>query len=164
MKTLTLMRHAKSSWKDAGLNDLDRPLIQKGLSRTRLIIDHLKDKDFKPEYIITSNAVRAMETARIMAHAFGIAEEFVRVEKLMYTADADNFFDHCFDLPEKVTHTLIVGHNPAITNFANFFLKQKIDYLPTSGIVRIDFSTDKWEDIPISGGKVSLMVYPKMLR
>lgn len=164
MKTITLMRHAKSSWKDAGLNDLDRPLIQKGLSRTRLIIDHLKDKDFMPEYIITSNALRAMETARIMAHAFGIEEELVREEKLMYTADADSYYDHCFDLPEKVIHTLIVGHNPAITNFANFFLKQKIDYLPTSGIVRIDFSTDKWEDIQISGGKVTLMVYPKMIK
>jgi phosphohistidine phosphatase len=164
MKTLSLMRHAKSSWKDAELNDLDRPLLEKGLRRTRTIIAHLQEKSFSPEYILCSHARRSLETARIMAHAFGIEDEFFRIEKNLYTDSADDYFDRLFDLPEKINHVLMVGHNPSITNFVNAYLKQKIDYLPTSGIVILSFDTGKWEELPMAQSRTMLVAYPKMLK
>ncbi|GAP43569.1 phosphohistidine phosphatase SixA [Lentimicrobium saccharophilum] len=164
MKTLTLMRHAKSSWKDAVQSDLERPLLEKGLKRTRLVIDFLQGIDFNPEMILTSHAVRAMETARIMAHAFNVPDENLRIEKNIYTASAEEYFDQFFDIPRQVSHVLLVGHNPAITNFVNRFLQQKLDYLPTSGIVSISFETGQWEELALARHRLMLITYPKMLK
>lgn len=164
MKTLYLMRHAKSSWKHAELNDLDRPLLEKGLKRTRLIIEHLQKKNTVIEFVITSHAIRASETARLMAHAFNVEDHNFRVEKGVYMADASSLMDQFFDLPHKVSNVLMVGHNPSITSFANTFLKDKIDYLPTSGVIAIGFYTDKWEDLPLADYKTEFMVFPKMFQ
>jgi len=157
------MRHAKSSWKDGWLHDLERPLMQKGLDRTRLIVNYLKENSFNPEYVLTSPAVRAVETARIMAHAFGIEDKHFGEEKSIYPGSEREYYDVCFDLPEEISHVLIVGHNPAMTGFVNFFLNPKIDYLPTSGIVSIEFDAECWEDLPVSSFKVRFMIYPKMI-
>ena len=162
MKTLYLMRHAKSSWKHAELNDLERPLLEKGLKRTRLVIEYLQEKNTNIELIITSNAVRAVDTARIIAHAFKVDENNFRIEKGVYMADADSLFDQFFDLPEKVTQVMMIGHNPSITNFVNTFLDEKIDYLPTSGVVAINFDTDHWEELPLASHQLGFIVYPKM--
>lgn len=164
MKTLYLMRHAKSSWKHAEMNDLDRPLLEKGLKLTRVIIDQLQKREVSIDLIITSHAVRAVETARIMAHAFSVNENRFRIEKEVYTADADSLIDQFYDLPPAVSHVLLVGHNPAITNFANTFLEEKIEYLPTSAIVAIRFETDHWEELPLARHHTEFVVYPKMFR
>ncbi|KAF0199652.1 MAG: phosphohistidine phosphatase [Bacteroidetes bacterium] len=162
MKTLYLMRHAKSSWKHAELNDLDRPLLEKGLKRTRLIINYLQTNNRKIELIITSHAVRSVETARIIARAFNVEESNFRIEKGVYMADPDSLMDQFYDLPSMVSDVMLVGHNPSVTNFANTFLEEKIDYLPTSGVVAISFETDKWEDLPLSRFKTEFTVFPKM--
>lgn len=162
MKTLYLMRHAKSSWKHAEFNDLERPLLEKGLKRTRLVIEYLQERNTDIELIITSNAIRAIDTARIIAHAFKVDENNFRIEKGVYMADADSLFDQFFDLPEKVNQVMMIGHNPSITNFANTFMDEKIDYLPTSGVVAINFDTDQWDELPLSHHKLGFIVYPKM--
>ncbi len=163
MKTLYLMRHAKSSWKHAELNDLERPLLEKGLKRTRLIIDFLKSNNVDIELIICSHATRSLETARIIAHAFGISNDNFRVEKAVYMADAESLTDQLYDLPSGVDKVMIVGHNPAITNLANNFLKEKIDYLPTSGVIAIAFSTDRWEELPGAKFKIKFSAFPKQI-
>jgi phosphohistidine phosphatase len=164
MKTLYLMRHAKSSWKHTELNDLDRPLLEKGLKRTRLIIEHLQKNNTIIEFVLTSHAVRAYETARLMAHAFNVDEHNLRVEKRVYMADSSSLMDQFYDLPQKTSHVLMVGHNPSITSFANTFLEEKIDYLPTSGIVAISFDTDKWEELALAPFKTEFMIFPKMFQ
>lgn len=164
MKTLYLMRHAKSSWKHAELNDLDRPLLEKGLKRTRLIIEYLQKNNVQIDLIITSHAVRALETAHIIAHAFNVDESNLRIEKGVYMADASSLIDQFFDLPPGISHVMMVGHNPSITSFANTFLDEKIEYLPTSGLVAISFDTDKWEELPVAPHKTDFMVFPKMFQ
>ena len=163
MKTITLMRHAKSSWEDALQSDRSRPLIQKGIDRTFKMIKHLKNERFSPDFILTSPAVRALETARMMAKAFEIESVYFREEPNIYTADQDDFLDLCFDLPESSSHVLIVGHNPAISGFANNFSGSQMGYLPTSGMVSIEFEAEKWEALPVSSHKVKFMLVPKML-
>jgi len=158
------MRHAKSSWKQLELNDLDRPLLEKGLKRTRIIITQLQERKAIIDFIISSHAVRAAETAAIIAHAFHVDENNIRTEKKIYSSDSDNFLDIFFDLPVKVSHVMMVGHNPAITNFANNYLENKIDYLPTSGVVAITFDTDQWENLPEASYKVEYIIFPKMFQ
>lgn len=164
MKTLYLMRHAKSSWKHAELNDLERPLLEKGLKRTRLIIEYFQEHDVTIELIITSHAVRAEETARLIARAFNVDESNFRIEKGVYMSDADTLMDHFFDLPEKVNHVMLVGHNPAITNFVNNYLDEKIDYLPTSGVVAVSFDTGRWEELPTARHNLKFVIFPKMFQ
>ena len=163
MKIITLMRHAKSSWEDALLGDRSRPLIQKGIERTHKMIEELKKEGFSPDFILTSPAVRALETANIMAQAFGIESEYFREEPGIYTADPDDFYDFCFDLPESCSHVLIVGHNPSISMFAHKFQDSIINYLPTSGMASIEFKADKWGALPVSSHKVKFVLFPKMI-
>ncbi len=163
MKIVTLMRHAKSSRSNAALHDIQRPLLEKGIHKTQQLIDHLKNMNFAPEYILTSSAVRALETAKMMASAFGIEDDCFRQEMAVYNANSDAYYDLCFELPVNFSHVLIVGHNPSITGFANLFLDTKMDFLPTSGVVSILFDAEKWEDLPLSSAKIRFVVFPRMI-
>ena len=164
MKTLYLLRHAKSSWQNPDLDDFDRPLLEKGLKRSKLVIDYLLDHEIKVDWIISSPAVRALATAEIFARALNYPVAAILKERKLYFGDSDSFLEQFFDVPKKVNSMMLVGHNPAITTFANQFLDNKIDYLPTSGIVSISFLTDNWGKAGIAKRKVNFVVYPRMFR
>jgi phosphohistidine phosphatase len=163
MKTLYIVRHAKSSWKYPELTDEERPLLEKGKKRTRKVIDYLLDKNTKVDLIISSHAVRAMETARILAHALGYPEDNILISRQVYHANAEQLYDQFFDLSDEVEDLMIVGHNPAFTNFANHFLDKKIDWLPTSGIVSVSFNTRLWVNINMAERSTNFVVYPREL-
>jgi phosphohistidine phosphatase len=163
MKRLYLVRHAKSSWSSPEMNDLDRPLLEKGLKRTRLMIDYLKKHNVTVDLILCSHAVRAFETAKLFAWALEVPDEDVRVERGIYAANPDHLADQFFDLPDKVDSLMLVGHNPGITEFANMFLDKKIDMMPTSGIVGIEFGTDNWAEILDCKSKKMFYIFPRML-
>ncbi|MDP2422745.1 MAG: histidine phosphatase family protein [Bacteroidales bacterium] len=162
MKTLYLLRHAKSSWQHPGLNDIDRPLLEKGLFKIQLINDYLLAKQVKIDMIISSPAVRARQTAEIFANALGFPTDDIIIENKVYHGDTDDLLELFFHIPSQVDSLMIVGHNPTITSFANHFLNYNIDCLPTSGIACISFSTDKWENIALAKRKTNFVVYPKM--
>ena len=162
MKTLYLVRHAKSSWSMPNKDDMDRPLLENGLKRTRLMIDFLKKRQTKVDLILSSPAVRAYETAKLLAWALEIPEEAIRQENGIYAADASRLSDQFFDLPDSSKSLMMVGHNPGMTDFANQFLYPKIEMLPTSGMVGLEFDTDKWEDILNCKHRKLFVVFPKM--
>jgi phosphohistidine phosphatase len=164
MKTIILLRHAKSSWDFSHLSDHERPLLEKGKKRTRLINDFLNGNKVSVDMIISSHAVRAYETAKIIARAIGYSIENIIINKMIYHANAERLIDQFYDLPENIQTVMLVGHNPTLTNFANQYLDQKIDWLPTSGMVSIDFYTDKWENISLAKYKPNFVVFPKMLK
>ena len=163
MKTLYIMRHAKSSWGEPGMEDFDRPLLEKGKKRTRTIIDFLLKKDARVDLIIASPAVRALETAKIMIHGLRVEEEQLRIEKSLYAAEKERYYDIFYDLPASVDNLMIIGHNPAISNFINDFLDEKTDPVPTSGIACFEFNTDDWTQISTADNRVVFLMYPKML-
>lgn len=162
MKTLYLVRHAKSSLNMPQMDDLDRPLLEKGLKRTRLMIDFLKQSNAKVDLILCSPAVRAYETAKLFAWALELPEEALRQENGIYAANADRLGDQFFDLPASVNSLMMVGHNPGITDLANQFLHPEIEMLPTSGMVGLEFDTDKWEEIMNRTARKLFVIYPKM--
>jgi len=132
MKTLYIVRHAKSSWKYPELPDDERPLLEKGKKRTKRVIDYLLEKKVKVDYIISSHAVRAYDTAKILAHALNYKTDEIKVDHEIYYADSDKLFNQFYDLPDRYDSIMIVGHNPAFTNFSNCFAVPNIDWLPTS--------------------------------
>jgi phosphohistidine phosphatase len=164
MKTLFRMRHAKSSWGEPGMDDFDRPLLEKGKKRTRTIIHNLEKRKALPEFIITSPAIRALETAKIIAHHYSIPPENFRVDKQVYTADDLNASDIFFDIPNHVNSLMVVGHNPSITNFANRFIPKPVDPLPTSSVVCIKSEIGEWNDICQNISAVKFILYPKQLK
>jgi phosphohistidine phosphatase len=163
MKTLYLVRHAKSSWKYPELLDDERPLLEKGKKRTKKVIDFLLKKNVRIDCIKSSHAVRALETARIIAHAIRFPPDDILVERQIYHASAEQLFDQFYDLSDAYQSLMMVGHNPAFTNFANFFLDKKIEWLPTSGIVSINFQTDSWDMLMSADRKTNFVIFPKMI-
>lgn len=163
MKTLYIVRHAKSSWNHPELSDEERPLLEKGKKRTRKIIDYLREKNVSVDLIISSHAVRASETARIIAHGIGYPPENIRISRQVYHASADLLLDQFFDLSDDISSLMIVGHNPAFTNFANQFLEKKIDWLPTSGVVSVSFDTRLWVNLPLAKPRPNFIIYPREL-
>lgn len=163
MKRIYLIRHAKSSWEVAGIDDLERPLLKKGIKRTEKITQYLEHIKAKADAIISSPAVRTMETAKIIAASMGFPSEDIVVENTIYFGEADSYFDVFYGLPDAMKEVFIVGHNPNITQFANKFLSPALDYLPTSGMVGIDFKIDKWIDLPNAAFEVAFVVFPKMI-
>ena len=163
-KVLYIARHAKSAWDDPGVSDHDRDLMEKGVRRTKLVAGYLLEKGVKPDLIISSSAVRARKTAGLIAEGIGYPEPDIKIESKIYGADEDDLFDILFALPDDVNSVMLVGHNPTFTYFANYFLKDELDWMPTSTVVGIEFKTGKWEKIANAKKIVKFVVTPKMLR
>jgi phosphohistidine phosphatase len=138
--------------------------MEKGKKRTKYINDFLIDKKVRIDLIISSHATRALETARIIAKALKYQEDKIMISKNIYHGDADSMYNLFYDLPEDIETLMIIGHNPTLTQFANFFLEKKIDWLATSGVVCIEFDTDKWDNIQESVRKAKYVISPKQIK
>lgn len=164
MKTIYVVRHAKSSWEDPTLSDHDRPLNKTGIRKTKIIVEYLKRNKVKPDYFKSSSALRALSTAEIIAKALDYPVEEIDVEENLYHASSETVFSELYVLPNSINSVMIFGHNPTFTYFVNGFLNQEMDNLPTSGVVSISFETDEWEKIAMVDYKVNFVVTPKLLR
>jgi len=163
MKTIYIVRHAKSSWDISDQPDEKRPLLEKGKKRTKRVIDFFHKNKISVDYIISSHAVRAHETAKIMAHGLKYPLEEIKIDRQIYYADSDSILNQFYDLPERFKSVMIVGHNPTLTDLANRFLKTPIENLPTSGVVSFTFDSDKWEEVLVAGRKTNFILFPKEL-
>jgi phosphohistidine phosphatase len=164
MKTLYLMRHAKSSWEEPGVSDSDRPLVPKGVKKTGLIVDFLKQRGSKIDLMISSPAVRAHETAKLVAAGLGYPVSKIRTDRKIYDGYYDRILDIIYGTSDDVNSVMILGHNPTITQLANLFLHPGIEIMPTSCVVCLSFQTDRWEDIPSTEAIREFVLIPKMLK
>jgi phosphohistidine phosphatase len=164
MKTLYIARHAKSSWDHPGLHDHQRPLIPKGVKRTTTIADYLVKHQEEIDLIISSSAVRAYETAKILAQRLNYDKAKIQIEDSLYHANIEGISEIIYTVANDVKSLMIFGHNPTFTHFSNLFLEDQLEWLPTSGIVCIEFDTDKWENLHIVKKTVKFVITPKSLR
>jgi len=164
MKTLFITRHAKSSWEHPVLSDLERPVIENGVIKTRKIIDFFIQKKITVDMIMCSHATRAIETAYLLADGFNYPREHIDINPNLYECSEESLLNEVLALPNNKDNIIIIGHNPALTQFANFFLRQKIDFLPTSAVVSISFDTTQWEKILTCPERLNFMAFPKKLR
>jgi len=163
MKTLYIVRHAKSSWDHPGLSDDERPLLEKGIKRTLKIARYLQDNNIRTDLMISSHAVRAFETARIIAEAIGYPEEKIIISPKLYHGGTDQLYDELFALNDQINSVMLFGHNPTFTSLANHFLEDQTDWLPTSAVVSIGFDTERWSDLPKATPETIFVVVPKDL-
>jgi phosphohistidine phosphatase len=162
MKTLYIVRHGKSSW-EYNVPDDERPLLEKGIKRTKKIAAYLHAQGIKPDMMISSHAVRALETAKIIAAALDYPTDDIHISRQLYHAFTDNIYDELYQVSDMACNVMIFGHNPTFTAFANHFLEPKIDWLPTSGLVVVDFQIDSWTELSMAKHKPALIISPKDL-
>lgn len=164
MKTVYFVRHAKSSWKDATLADIDRPLNKRGRRDAPFMGKQLRDKGVKPDLLVSSPALRAFTTARHFAAVFGLEDDAIRIVPLIYHAFPDDLVDLVRSLPAEAQTVFIFGHNPTYTSLANQFAVDFIDNVPTCGVFRIDAGIDNWENFGPDNGRLTAFYFPKQFQ
>jgi phosphohistidine phosphatase len=161
MKTLTLVRHAKSSWKDRGLSDRERPLNKRGKRDAPLMGRFITEAGVRPSQIISSPAVRAWTTARIFAQELGYPIEFLQREDGLYLASLDNLLDVVATQDAGFNNLMLFAHNPGLTDFANYLVPGLTSNLPTSGVVSVNLDSDDWMLYDRPKTELVLYDYPK---
>ena len=145
MKTLLVLRHAKSSWSDSSLADHDRPLNERG-QRDAPRVGHLvREQRLAPDVIISSDAVRAQRTAEAVAEAAHYAGE-IRLEPLLYGAATDDIMVVLRAAPEDAATVLIVGHNPGLEALVALLTGEPQD-MPTAALAQVVLPLDRWRDL-----------------
>ncbi|MGW8168975.1 MAG: SixA phosphatase family protein [Sulfurovaceae bacterium] len=163
MKTLYLIRHAKSDWSEENKADLDRGLSKRGSKDLKAMGSYLLKKKIKPDLILSSPALRAKLTAKKISKKIKYDKDIKYIDKL-YMPDSETILDILSDQKDKNKKIFLVNHNPALTELANMLTDENIDNIPTLGIVAIKFDIKKWKDIKETKGKMDLFIYPKLLK
>ena len=161
MKTLYLVRHAKSSWKNPELSDIERPLSSRGKENAPKMGMLLKKQGDIPELIISSHAKRAFDTARKIAKELDYPVRKIEKDERLYLADKEDFLEVLTEVKKSVDKVMLVSHNFGITLFANFISESDIINIPTAGIARIDFEIKKWKEALNTKGKLVFFISPK---
>lgn len=161
MKNLFVIRHAKSSW-ETPINDIDRPLDQRGIADAHLIAMNTSNLIPTPSVIWSSPAKRASTTAMIFAQTILYPIESIVFKSELYTFDEIQLEKVVKSCSNDFENVILFGHNEAITNFVNKFGDHFVGHVPTAGFVWLQFDTDSWNEI--SRGKTKETVFPKNLK
>lgn len=145
MKTLLLMRHAKSSWKDDALPDHDRPLNKRGKRDAPRMGKLLREQDLIPDLILCSTSVRATSTAQAVLDECGGGAEIQRHPEI-YDGDEADILEILCCLPEEAQTVLLVGHNPGLEVLVEM-LSAENAAMPTSAIAQIELDLQRWQDL-----------------
>lgn len=164
MKTLCLVRHAKSSWKYPNLDDFERPLNKRGHKNAPFMGRILKKLKVAPDLIISSAANRAAMTARIIAAALDYPLENIRFSEAIYEFGEKALVNVVKQIDDAVNQAMVVGHNPAINGLANFIGDQPISNIPTCGVFCVELDISAWANINAHCGKLKFFEYPKKQR
>jgi phosphohistidine phosphatase len=161
MKTLYLIRHAKSSWEDHILSDHDRPLSDRGRRDAPIIADILKPQKVMPDLIISSTARRALKTAKIFSSILKYPTDNIIQDATIYDATSQNLFTVINKIDDKMDTVMIFGHNPGFTMLANLLGDKAIDNMPTCASAKFELNVNSWKDVEVGCGKLIEFEYPK---
>ena len=164
MKTLYIIRHAKSGDKGSGKQDIDRNLNDRGRSDGQKMGEHLRSLDIHPEVFISSPATRAVQTAQIITASMGIPDAAIQIEDELYHGNFASMYSVVKNLDDEIGEVMIFGHNPYFSSLADFLANTRIDNLPTLGVVGLDFPIQSWTEVENQAGSVLLYEYPKKIK
>jgi len=162
MKSLYLIRHAKSSWSDPGLADHDRPLNKRGRRDVPVMAQCFASSGPVPDMIISSTARRARKTARGIGKGVGFKKHDILLLKPLYTFSGEALLTVIKSVDNTVNVLAVVGHNYGLTDCAEFLCGEELGNIPTCGIVLIEFDIDDWKDLPGGKGRLVQFDYPKL--
>jgi phosphohistidine phosphatase len=161
MKNLFLLRHAKSSWKDETLPDIDRPLNSRGKRAAETIGAFLRQEKVRPDLILSSSARRARETIEIIVRS-GATSRDLRFDERIYEATADRLLDVISEIEKRTQVALIVGHNPGLEELITSVTGES-EVMPTAALAKISFKISNWANAATKTGSLEWIVTPKQL-
>lgn len=161
MKTLFIIRHAKSSWDDPSQSDIDRPLNERGKRDAPVMASRLVNKKLEIELFISSPAKRAKKTAMIFAEAFGVKEKKIELVESLYEAAPEAFFKVVEHLSDDYNSAAIFSHNPGITGFVNMLTDQLVPNMPTCAVFAVKAAIKNWSEFRSAKKELLLFDYPK---
>jgi phosphohistidine phosphatase len=160
MKTLLVLRHAKSSWGEPGLSDHERPLTERGKEDAPRMGQVLREQGLVPDLIVSSTAKRARNTAKKVAQHCGYEDEVQQTETL-YLAPAAQYIDLLRRLPDAYQTVAVVGHNPGLEELVELLTGQA-ERLPTAALAQIALDIAAWEQLtPATRGQLVHLWRPK---
>ena len=160
MKTIYIVRHAKAESRETDTPDFERPLIERGINDAHEIAARLSDHGVKPSLLISSPAVRAIQTARIFAEHFGYPKKKIRTRKAMYDQTEDMLQEMFRGVENELDTVLLFGHDPSFSGLAKYLTKKYDGNLPTCGVLGLSFKISAWEEIAPGTGKKLVFDYP----
>lgn len=168
MKTLYVLRHAKSDWEDESLRDFDRPLNHRGRKAAKAVGHEMRDRGIRPDLIIASPAVRAKETVERVVGGFG---EDLRVteDRRIYESGTAALLDIVRAAPDDADHVMIVGHNPGFQNLVvaltepSALREEAEQKFPTAALAEIRFDVGRWSELSLGTGQLEDLVKPRDL-
>jgi phosphohistidine phosphatase len=169
MRTLYLLRHAKSSWAEPALPDRQRPLAPRGRGDAKRIAKHLVRVEIRPELVLCSSAVRTRETLERLLVALG-AGSTVRLEDELYGASAEQLLERIRLVPAATTSVMVIGHNPGIQALALLLADDGADLdrleekFPTAALATLTLQGTAWSQVAPGAAALTAYVVPKQLR
>lgn len=161
MKTLYLVRHAKSSWKELDVDDIDRPLNKRGKRDAPFMGQRLKQHGVLPDLMLSSPAKRALRTARTIAKELDYPKGDILIEDGLYLQGISAILQVIRALDDRHDTIMLFGHNPDFTTLAEHLTDYQIDNIPTCGIFCIDFNVGSWKEVAEANGNFVFFDYPK---
>jgi phosphohistidine phosphatase len=168
MRRLWLLRHAKSSWDDPGLDDHDRPLAPRGRDAATRIAGYLERETIRPSLVVCSSARRARETLGAVLPSLG-TDLTVRVDPDLYTFSGARLLEAVLAFPDVCAEVMLIGHNPAIEDLAAALarggerLETLRDKYPTAGLAGLDLDVASWADVAPGRAMLATFVIPREL-
>lgn len=169
MRTLYILRHAKSDWGNESLRDFDRPLNGRGRKAAKAIGGEMRERGLTPDLVLLSPSRRTTETLARVEEGFGAKFE-KREEQAIYLAEAGTLVDLIRGAPDKSEHLMVVGHNPgmqelvrALANGPRDLLEEAGAKFPTGALVEIRFDVDDWPNVSPGSGNIRSFVKPRDL-
>lgn len=162
MKYLHLIRHAKSSWRDPGVPDVNRPLNKRGRASCKLMAEKIAQSGCTFDHVYSSPAIRAKSTIERILEELAITSNSYRTDDQLYTFDHMDLVYWLRELEDETSSIVIIGHNPAFTELNNYLASEELENIPTCGYVQLILDIESWRDIRANSGKQSVFIYPKM--
>jgi phosphohistidine phosphatase len=162
MKTLLLLRHAKSSWKNGNMRDFDRPLNNRGTKAAPMIGRLIRKKKLRPDVVLSSSAERARQTAALVLKSAQLKTD-LRHDERIYEAGAPRLLEIVSQIDDDADVAMLVGHNPGLEELLED-LTGEARHLPTAALARIELDVEKWDNVHEGAGRVEWLIKPKDLK
>jgi phosphohistidine phosphatase len=161
MKTILLIRHAKSSWENFSVTDAERPLNERGKRNAPEMAGRLLKKGIPIDAFLSSPAKRALSTAGLFAGVYGKRPDEIIIVPALYLANNDAFMQTIITAPPASASVAIFSHNNGITEFANTLSDARIDHMPTCSVFAVKCAIDSWQDFHAENNEFYFFDYPK---
>lgn len=164
MKKIHLIRHAKSSWENGSLADIDRPLNERGISTCHFMAQHIDNAGCCFDNVFCSPAVRAQSTIELISKGITDTNIKWKIDEVLYTFDSGHLFTWLRSVDESISELLIIGHNPALTDLCNELSNSNIQNIPTCGYVQlVAHQNCHWQEISEASFELTTFLKPKKL-